>query len=78
MSLRFNVGWGALNNPERHQQIAFNTMEKGFYETGIVLDNLFNIGVAQYGLGVFYRLGPYAESNALSNFAIKLSLRLGS
>jgi hypothetical protein len=78
VSLRFNVGWGTLNNPERHQQIVFKTMEKGFYETGIVLDNLFNIGVAQYGLGVFYRLGPYAESNALRNFAIKLSLRLGS
>jgi hypothetical protein len=78
ISMRFNLGWGALNHAERHELIAFKTMERGFYEAGIVFDNLIRLGFGQYGIGVFYRMGPYAEVNELRNFAIKLSLRVGN
>jgi len=77
ISLRFNAGWGALNNPERHQLVLFKTMNQGFYEAGIVFDNLLNLGVAGYGFGVFYRIGPYASTNEWHNLAFKLSLRIG-
>ncbi len=76
VSLRLNLGWGTLKNADRHQQIEFSTMERGFYETGIVFDNLIKFGIAQYGLGIFYRIGPYASPNELRNFAFKLSLRM--
>jgi len=76
VSLRFNMGWGSLKNAERHQQLEFSTMERGFYEAGIVFDNVIKLGVAQYGFGVFYRIGPYASSNEWNNFAFKLSLSM--
>lgn len=78
VSLRFNAGWGALNNAGRHQLVNFQTMDQGFYEGGVVFDKLINIGIGQYGLGVFYRIGPYASPNELRNFALKLSLRVGA
>lgn len=78
ISLRFNLGWGKLKHVERHEQVDFKTMERGLYETGIVFDNIFRIGFGQYGFGVFYRMGPYADSNELRNFVFKLSLRVGN
>ena len=78
ISLRFNLGWGTLQNAERHEQVDFKTMERGFYETGIVFDNIFRIGAGQYGFGIFYRMGPYADNNELRNFMFKLSLRVGN
>lgn len=77
VSLRLNAGIGRLRNPERHSIIEFSTMEKGFYEAGIVLDRLVNAGIAGYGFGVFYRFGAYRSNNELENLAFKLTLGIG-
>jgi len=76
--LRFNAGWGQLNNAIRHQLVQFQIMDKGFFEGGIMFDNLFKLSVAQYGFGVFYRMGAYKDANEWNNLAFKLSLRLGT
>lgn len=77
------IGYGRLNNTELHDlnpdalfDTGFRTMEKGYFETGFVLNNLvrFNLmNVAYFGIGAgaFYRYGPYAYDNQLSNFAFK-------
>lgn len=78
IGLRFNAGWGQLDEPTRHQLVSFETMNKGFFEAGIVFDNLLNLSLAQYGFGVFYRIGAYKYSNEWNNLAFKLSLRLGN
>jgi hypothetical protein len=53
-------------------------MEKGFWESGLELANLikFNSGFnAQgWGIGVFYRYGPYALPESGDNFRFTLSL----
>lgn len=77
VSLRFNAGIGRLNNPERHNQITFSSMEAGFYEGGVVLDRLIDAGIGGYGFGVFYRFGAYRSGKAIENFAFKLTLTLG-
>jgi hypothetical protein len=50
--------------------------EKGFFETGILLNRLISTGFFHYGLGVFYRYGPYAFEAPARNFAWKFSFRL--
>jgi hypothetical protein len=76
VSLRFNAGWGTLRNPQRHELLDFKTMDEGFYEAGIVFDKVIKLGAANYGFGIFYRIGPYASPNELKNLAFKLSLSL--
>ena len=78
VSLRFNAGVGRLNNPDRHGQVNFSTMEQGFYETGIVFERLINLGIAAYGFGVYYRMGAYRSTNEWENLAFKLTLSLGN
>jgi len=59
-----NVGWG---NPG---------MKDGFYESGLVLDNMLKIGVSKFGLGVYYRYGANSYDNVADNFAYKLKLAI--
>ena len=51
----------------------FNTMEKGYFESGIVVDGILANPMAKLGLGVFYRYGPYSLPNVWDNFAWKYS-----
>ena len=65
LTLVQNTGWGSLKDPTAHQQITFKTMEKGYFESGIMLTNILRfryVNILHYGLGggVFYRYGPYA------------------
>lgn len=57
-----NVGWG---NP---------SMSDGFYESGIVIDNILKISTTQLGFGTYYRYGPYSYDKIGDNFAFKLKL----
>jgi hypothetical protein len=49
-------------------------MEKGYYESGLLINNLFNMGLYNIGVGVFYRYGPYALSETKDNFAYKVTV----
>jgi hypothetical protein len=77
IGIRFNVGWGGLVNPQQHELIEFATMEKVFYELGLVFDNLLKLSPGRYGFGIFYRLGNYRDVNELNNLAFKISARIG-
>jgi len=74
-----NIGWGSLSNPEYHQLIDFKTKEKGLYEAGLQIDNLvrmnyLNVGYLGFGIGGYYRYGPYAVEKATDNMAFKISM----
>ncbi|MBK6485003.1 MAG: carboxypeptidase-like regulatory domain-containing protein [Chitinophagaceae bacterium] len=73
-----NIGWGTLSNPETHLNISARSMDKGYFESGLMINNIFGkkfFGIARFsvGGGVFYRYGPYAFSNPLDNIAVKVS-----
>ncbi len=79
ISIHQNIGFGSLRNPLMHQELAFKTMEKGYYEAGIVLDNIIrlnylNIAYVGIGFGTFYRYGPYQFSTTKDNFAFRMNL----
>lgn len=59
-----NIGWG---NPG---------MLDGFYESGLVIDNLLKISTAKIGLGAYYRYGANSFDKVIDNFAVKLKLSL--
>lgn len=75
-----NIGWGRLQHPDLHRNYAFKTMEKGYYETGIAINQIirqkslfYNNG---YGVGIFYRYGSYASNRWQDNLALKLSFSI--
>lgn len=67
-----NFGWGDLFSPEKHQNIGFKTMEKGYMETGFLLDKITTSAFTSLGFGVFYRYGPYAFTTVKENLAYRL------
>lgn len=72
---------GTLSDPGRYSFVPFKTMEKGFWESGLELTNLIKltsgIQIQGWGVGVFYRYGPYALPDSRDNLRFTLSLTAG-
>lgn len=66
------MAWGNLNNPERHLGIDFKTLNKGYFESGIELNQIYK-GI---GLVGFYRYGPNGLLKFEDNLAVKISYQL--
>ncbi|MBW4359407.1 DUF5686 family protein [Flavobacterium taihuense] len=66
------MAWGNMKNPEKHMGLPFKTLNKGFFESGIELNKIFN----GLGLGGYYRYGPNHLSNFKDNIAVKLTFVL--
>jgi hypothetical protein len=75
-----NSAYGSLNAPEKHQDISFQTMEKGFHESGIILKNLIRQDSGPYWLGInagiFYRYGYYQHRPNVDNYQFTLSTQI--
>ncbi|MFD2246929.1 DUF5686 and carboxypeptidase-like regulatory domain-containing protein [Pontibacter ruber] len=72
-----NIGFGDLKQqPAEQPQLTFNTMHKGFYESGLMLNNIISSPFSGIGVGAFYRYGPYAFERASDNLKFKLTLTL--
>jgi hypothetical protein len=69
-----NIIFGSLDNTANHRNYDFKTLEKGYYESGIMVRKLLNLQVYDLGLGVLYRYGPYGFDDNYKNFAYKISL----
>jgi hypothetical protein len=69
---------GTLTNPEFYNFVGFKTMEKGYFESGIEITNILKqksgLQYQGWGLGAFYRYGPYANPTFNENLTITLSL----
>lgn len=65
-----NIGFGRLND----QYLALLDLKdyrKGFYESGFEINNILRMGYLSWGVGVYYRYGPYHFSTIHDNFAYK-------
>lgn len=70
-----NLGFGDLDHPEYHKGVEFKTMEKGYFESGLLINNLLNMsGIYTIGVGAFYRYGAYHLPNTADNIAYKVTL----
>jgi hypothetical protein len=72
--LATNIAFGDINNRGQHQNVVFNTMEKGYYESGVLFHGLLDLRFYKLGAGLFYRYGPYGFDTPAENFAYKVSI----
>ncbi len=72
-----NLGVGDLSQPlpplEGSQYLG---MRKGFFESGLLLNNIIRSTFSGIGVGAFYRWGGYAFPKASDNLKLKLTLTL--
>ena len=71
LSIVTNIGWGDMPRAAECPDKNFETMNKGYFESGIVVDGLLSASISKIGAGVFYRYGPYSLPNVWDNFAWK-------
>lgn len=64
--------WGNMEDAQEHNGITYNTLEKGYYESGFEFNQIFK------GLGftAFYRYGPYHLPRFDRNISVKVSFML--
>lgn len=74
LELVHNMGIGNSSSISPIVGIAYKTMEKGYFESGLKFNCLMKSGISGLGLGAFYRYGPYSLSEPMKNFAFKLTL----
>ncbi|GMQ30287.1 DUF5686 family protein [Algoriphagus confluentis] len=69
---------GTLSDPERYDFVSFQTMERGFWESGLELANLIKLNsgfnAQGWGFGLFYRYGPYSLPDSGDNLRFTISL----
>ncbi len=76
--LTSSAGWGdakdilvfPILDPET------TTMHKGYYESGLQINNIYVLNISGFGIGIYYRYGPYALSKEIDNFAFKISANI--
>jgi hypothetical protein len=73
--IHLGAGIGEMDNPQRHVNLDFNTHNQGYYEGGLIVDNVIKFGFNGFGLGVFHAFGAYMPENFGEGFVYKLSLK---
>jgi hypothetical protein len=68
------AGIATMFNRQDHLNYEFKVAEKGYYESGLIIENLLKSGFTGIGIGAFYRYGPYALPALEDNFVYKLSV----
>lgn len=65
--------WGMLSNPGVHQNINTQDLSQGYYESGLELNKLYKLDFSAFGLGFYYRYGPYSLPYFEDNLMLKLT-----
>ena len=78
-ALSQNIGFGWLDHPERYRYVnlsqePYKTMDLGYYESGLLINNIVNLKLYTIGIGAFYRWGPYSMNYTWDNFAGKVTV----
>ncbi|WBL22609.1 DUF5686 family protein [Zunongwangia sp. HRR-M8] len=63
---------GDIDNMDRHQNITFNSLEHGYSEAGLEVNNI----ISGFGLSTAYRYGAYNLPGFNRNFAFKFTLNI--
>jgi hypothetical protein len=70
-----NLGIGSLSHPENHIKEGIKSYEKGYFESGLVINKILRLGVTNLGFAWFYRYGPYSMPTAKENMAYKITFQ---
>jgi len=65
---------GSIEHPLNIYNVSVSNLQKGYFESGFRVLHLLKNGFTTFGVGCFYRYGPYQKPNAIDNLAVKLVL----
>ena len=71
-----NIGWGDISDTKKYEGYELKSMKDGFFESGLVIDNILKVSISKIGFGVFYRYGANSFDKVADNFAYKLKLSI--
>ena len=71
LTIATNIGWGDMKRADAYPDKNFKTMERGYFESGFVVNGILATPLTKMGIGVFYRYGPYSRPGVWENFAWK-------
>jgi len=63
------MAWGNLKKPEQQIGINYKTLDKGYFESGLEINQIYN----GLGLSASFRYGPYQLEKFVDNLAVKLT-----
>ncbi len=63
-----NIGWGCVKNEKNN---GIPTIDKGYFESGLMINGIVTVPLVKLGIGAFYRFGPYSLDKTIDNFSIK-------
>lgn len=69
-----SVAFGSLSSLNNHRGVDFKTLDKGYYESGLQVNNILNLGFYSLGIGVMYRYGAYSFDEWKRNVSWRLTL----
>ncbi len=72
--LSTNLAFGDLKYKENHKNLNYKTLNRGYFESGFLINNLLNLRIYSLGVGAFYRWGPYTFPMFKDNIALKVSI----
>ena len=82
-----NIAWGDLKTQRRNDAVTqrlgnletwgLSDLKKGYYESGLIVDNIIRILYMKLGFGTFYRYGPYSYDDTWDNFVFKINMTFG-
>ena len=68
--------FGKHQNAALHQDIIYAEARKGYHESGLVLNNLLDMGIMGIGVSAFYRHGAYAYPAFKDNLSVMIGLTI--
>lgn len=69
-----NMGWGDISDVYKHAGLELKSMKDGYFESGLVIDNILRVTFTKIGFGAFYRYGAYSNEKGIDNWAFKLKI----
>lgn len=68
-----NMAVGKMRHLPEDQRL-YRILEKGFFESGMMIKKLISLKILKVGLGIYYRYGAYSFDNQMDNFSFRLSI----
>lgn len=72
LTLVSRATFGSMENPEQHIGFDYKTLDKGFFESGLEINQIYS----GFGISGFYRYGAYSLPDFEDNIALKLTFTL--
>lgn len=73
ISLNHAFGYGEFARKDLHST-AFQSMDKGYFEAGVILDGIYVSSFMGLGVGVFYNYGAYSNADWKQNIMPKIAI----